>query len=85
MNHGAIGASASAGEEGDTSVAPMMKRQPRHIPVLMDEVLEALQPRAGETIADCTLGLGGHAAELLRHITPGGKLIGFDFDPLMLL
>lgn len=30
---------------------------------------------------DCTVGLGGHSAELLQHITPGGQLIGIDFDP----
>jgi 16S rRNA (cytosine1402-N4)-methyltransferase len=53
----------------------------RHIPVLMDQVLDALRPRPGQTIVDCTLGLGGHASELLRHITPGGRLIGLDMDP----
>jgi 16S rRNA (cytosine1402-N4)-methyltransferase len=52
-----------------------------HIPVLMRQVLDALQPRPGKTIVDCTIGLGGHAAELLRRITPGGRLIGIDLDP----
>lgn len=52
-----------------------------HIPVLMNEVLEALRPKPGQTIVDCTLGLGGHSAELLRRIGPGGRLIGIDFDP----
>lgn len=52
-----------------------------HIPVLMNEVLEALRPEPGQTIVDCTLGLGGHSAELLRRIGPGGRLIGIDFDP----
>src|SRR5215213_7896183 len=53
----------------------------RHVPVLMRQVLEALKPGPGQTLVDCTLGLGGHAAELLRHITPGGRLIGIDLDP----
>jgi 16S rRNA (cytosine1402-N4)-methyltransferase len=51
-----------------------------HIPILMEEVLAALKPSAGEIAADCTIGYGGHAAEFLRRIGPGGKLVGFDVD-----
>jgi 16S rRNA (cytosine1402-N4)-methyltransferase len=51
-----------------------------HIPVLLNEVLAALQPAPGRVVVDCTLGLGGHSAELLRRIQPGGHLIGIDFD-----
>src|SRR5947208_15273254 len=58
-----------------------MKRQTRHIPVLLPQVLEALSRRPGQTVVDCTLGLGGHAAALLERVTPGGLLIGMDFDP----
>lgn len=47
----------------------------------MNEVLEALRPERGQTIVDCTLGLGGHSAELLRRVGPGGRVIGIDFDP----
>lgn len=47
----------------------------------MQEVLEILSPKPGMTIVDCTLGLGGHSSEILRRITPGGKLIAIDFDP----
>lgn len=47
----------------------------------MKQVIDALDPRAGQIVVDCTIGLGGHAAELLRLITPGGRLIGIDFDP----
>jgi 16S rRNA (cytosine1402-N4)-methyltransferase len=53
----------------------------RHVPVLIRQVLEALAPKPGQTVVDCTLGLGGHAAELLRRVTPGGRLIGIDLDP----
>jgi 16S rRNA (cytosine1402-N4)-methyltransferase len=53
----------------------------RHVPVLMRQVLDALRPTPGQTVVDCTLGLGGHAAELLRRVTPGGRLIGIDLDP----
>jgi 16S rRNA (cytosine1402-N4)-methyltransferase len=53
----------------------------RHVPVLLDRVLDVLQPRPGQVVVDCTVGLGGHAAALLKAISPGGRLIGFDFDP----
>jgi 16S rRNA (cytosine1402-N4)-methyltransferase len=50
----------------------------KHIPVLMAEVLAALKPKKGHVIADCTLGLGGHSAELLEQ---GVRVIGLDLDP----
>ncbi|WP_206291100.1 16S rRNA (cytosine(1402)-N(4))-methyltransferase RsmH [Humisphaera borealis] len=52
-----------------------------HIPVLLEPVLTAINPRPGQTIVDCTTGLGGHASALLRKVSPGGRLIGIDFDP----
>ena len=58
-----------------------MKRDTRHIPVLLHEVLEVLAPRPGLVMVDCTLGLGGHAAAILDRLSPGGKLIGIDLDP----
>lgn len=39
-----------------------------------------LELAPGETIADCTIGLGGHAEAILERITPGGRLIGIDKD-----
>lgn len=61
--------------------APPMKHDTRHIPVLLAAVLETLAPRAGQVFVDCTLGLGGHASEILRLIRPAGKVLGIDFDP----
>ncbi len=55
-----------------------------HRPVMLQEVLEAMAPKPGEIIVDCTLGFGGHARELLQRIQPGGLLIGLDADPLEL-
>ncbi len=57
-----------------------MKREIRHIPVLLKEVLELTKPKPGMFVVDCTLGLAGHARELLARIKPDGKLIGIDFD-----
>jgi 16S rRNA (cytosine1402-N4)-methyltransferase len=58
-----------------------MKRDTRHVPVLLAAVLDALDPRPGQTIVDCTLGLGGHSAAILPRLAPGGRLIAIDFDP----
>ena len=51
-----------------------------HVPVMVDEVLAALDPRPGDAIADCTLGFGGHALRFLERILPQGRLIGLDID-----
>jgi 16S rRNA (cytosine1402-N4)-methyltransferase len=58
-----------------------MKREIRHLPVLLGPVLEILDPKPGQVLVDCTTGLGGHACELLERIKPDGRLIGIDFDP----
>jgi len=55
-----------------------------HVPIMVAEVLEALDPRPGDTVVDCTLGYGGHARALLARIQPGGRLLGLDVDPLEL-
>ena len=49
--------------------------------MLLADVLRVLNPRPGHLVVDCTLGLGGHSAELLRRVLPKGKLIAVDFDP----
>jgi 16S rRNA (cytosine1402-N4)-methyltransferase len=53
-----------------------------HIPVLAGELIEALDPRPGETAVDCTVGGGGHARLIADRIGPGGMLIGIDRDPM---
>jgi 16S rRNA (cytosine1402-N4)-methyltransferase len=55
-----------------------------HVPVMLEEVLARLAPKPGETVADCTLGFGGHALEFLKRIAPGGRLIGLDVDAAQL-
>ena len=55
-----------------------------HRPICLDEILQRLAPQPGEIAVDATLGHGGHAEEILRRILPGGRLIGFDVDPLEL-
>jgi 16S rRNA (cytosine1402-N4)-methyltransferase len=64
-----------------------MPRGPRstppgeHRPVLLDEVLAALQVQPGAVVVDCTAGWAGHSVELLQRCGPDGRLIGLDLDP----
>ncbi len=51
-----------------------------HVPVMLREVLDFLKLAPGQTIVDATLGTGGHALEILKRITPKGRLIGIDRD-----
>jgi 16S rRNA (cytosine1402-N4)-methyltransferase len=55
-----------------------------HVPVLLAEVLQWLDPQPGQVIVDGTVGAGGHAAQILPRLQPGGRLIGLDRDPMML-
>ncbi|MGZ4963275.1 MAG: 16S rRNA (cytosine(1402)-N(4))-methyltransferase RsmH [Limisphaerales bacterium] len=55
-----------------------------HRPIMVDEILQVLALKPGDTVADCTLGFGGHARALLEKITPDGRLIGLDADPIEL-
>lgn len=47
---------------------------------MLAEVVAALAPNPGDTVVDCTLGRGGHSAELLRLVGPTGRLVAFDLD-----
>ncbi|MEO1658543.1 MAG: 16S rRNA (cytosine(1402)-N(4))-methyltransferase RsmH [Pseudomonadota bacterium] len=49
-----------------------------HIPVMLPEVLDALQPQAGQWVADGTFGAGGYTAGILDR---GAHVIAFDRDP----
>ena len=51
-----------------------------HIPVMLKESLGYLNLGPGKTIVDATLGTGGHSEEIVKHILPGGRLIGIDRD-----
>ena len=53
-----------------------------HEPVMVDEVLQHLEPARGGLFVDCTVGLGGHARALLEH--GASRLIGLDRDPTAL-
>ena len=52
-----------------------------HVPVLAGELIEALDPRPGQTAIDCTLGGAGHARLVAERLGPTGTLIAIDRDP----
>jgi 16S rRNA (cytosine1402-N4)-methyltransferase len=52
-----------------------------HVPVMLGEVLGALNVQPGGRYVDCTLGGAGHAEAILEHAQPGGTLLGIDADP----
>lgn len=54
----------------------------QHLPIMVQEILQALRLQPGDCVVDCTLGYGGHARELLQAVQPGGRLLGLDQDPL---
>ena len=55
-----------------------------HVPIMVDEILEVLDPRSGDIAVDCTLGFGGHTRRLLERVAPGGHVLGLDADPVEL-
>jgi len=55
-----------------------------HVPILVAEIMDLLKPAAGQIVADCTLGYGGHAAEFAKRIGPSGRLIALDVDAVEL-
>jgi 16S rRNA (cytosine1402-N4)-methyltransferase len=55
-----------------------------HRAIMVEEVLLALAPKAGDVAVDATLGFGGHARAILERIQPGGRLIGLDVDSIEL-
>ena len=59
---------------------PLMADELTHIPVLLDEVIELLEPQPGQVVVDCTAGLGGHAAMIAQRLGPEGTVVLNDLD-----
>ncbi len=56
-----------------------------HVPVLLREIIELLDPKPGEFFIDGTINGGGHAAEIARHIGNSGTLLGIDWDESLIM
>jgi 16S rRNA (cytosine1402-N4)-methyltransferase len=52
----------------------------QHVSVMLDEVLEYLQPSPGGHYIDGTSGGGGHTAAILERSAPDGRVLGIDTD-----
>lgn len=61
-----------------------IRTQAGHLPVLLNEVLDALAVAPGQVVVDGTVGLGGHAVRLAGAAGPRGRLVGLDRDPMAL-
>jgi 16S rRNA (cytosine1402-N4)-methyltransferase len=52
-----------------------------HIPVLLDEAVDALNIKPDGIYVDGTFGRGGHAKEILKRLSDRGLLVAIDKDP----
>ncbi len=56
----------------------------RHEPVMLHEVLDALELKSGSVVCDCTLGGAGHSVRMAQAIGEDSLLIGIDQDDMAL-
>ena len=52
-----------------------------HKPVLLEETIDALNIKPDGIYVDGTAGGGGHSSEILKRLSPKGRLISIDQDP----
>jgi 16S rRNA (cytosine1402-N4)-methyltransferase len=54
----------------------------KHIPVLLNEVTEALNPQSGQIYIDCTLGGASYTSALAQAVGKNGKVLAIDADEM---
>lgn len=52
----------------------------KHVPVLLDQVIQYLDPKPDSWVLDCTLNGGGHAAAIVAR---GAHVLGIEWDPVI--
>ena len=53
-----------------------------HISIMVDEIIDFLQIKPGQTGLDATLGYGGHTSKMLEQLNGSGHIYGLDVDPI---
>lgn len=53
-----------------------------HISIMVDEILDFLDIKPGQTGLDATLGYGGHTSKMLEKLEGKGHVYGLDIDPI---
>jgi len=51
-----------------------------HLPVMLKEILEYLNPESNQIFVDCTVKMEGHSKAILERMSTGGRLIAIDRD-----
>ena len=54
----------------------------KHVPVMLDEIIEYLNPESGQYFIDCTLGGGGYTFKIAELIGDKGLVLAIDMDNL---
>jgi len=57
----------------------------KHIPVLLNEAMEYLNPRTGDCVIDATAGAGGHTMAIADRVGKEGRVLAIDWDASALL
>jgi 16S rRNA (cytosine1402-N4)-methyltransferase len=57
----------------------------QHVPVLLQETIELLDPKIGESYLDMTAGYGGHASEILKRTNGVATLVDRDENAISVL
>ena len=60
---------------------PHVLEPQKHVSVLYNHIITALQPKSPGRYVDATVGAGGHAKGILEASAPHGELLGLDLDP----
>lgn len=63
-----------------SAVSPDRERLGRHVPVMADEIIEAVLPKTGRRFVDATAGEGGMTELLLEASAPHGEVVATDWD-----
>ena len=68
------------GPQAAPAAATERQRLGRHVPVMADEIVDAVNPRTGRRFVDATVGEGGMSELILEASSPDGELLGLDWD-----